>query len=108
MPNRLMDMDRIWDRRLLDRFTRAQSLRRSQDGIFNGWISCTATERILQRKTDFISGGRWIALDQCMGRHDLPGDAESALHRAVFHEGFLQRVQFHLFMDALGKPLDRN
>ncbi len=24
----------------------------------------------------------------------------------MFHEGFLQRMQLHLFMDALGKPFD--
>jgi hypothetical protein len=43
-----------------------------------------------------------------MSRHDLPGDTESALDRAMFYKGFLQRMQFHLIMHALGKAFDRD
>jgi hypothetical protein len=41
-----------------------------------------------------------------MGSHNLPGDTESALHRAMLDEGLLQGVQFHLIMHTLSEALD--
>jgi hypothetical protein len=43
-----------------------------------------------------------------MRGHDLSRDAESALHRAMFHKSFLKRMKFHLFVDALGKTFNGN
>ena len=99
-------VDRIRDmRRLLDRFACPQGLRRGENGILNGWIARATAKRILQRKTNILAVWIRIALEQGIRGHDLAGDAKSALDCAMFHEGFLQRVQFHLFVNALGQVL---
>jgi hypothetical protein len=43
-----------------------------------------------------------------VGGHNLPRDAESALHCAKLHKSFLSGMKFHLFMDALRKALNRD
>ena len=90
--------------RLLNRFTGAQRLRRRQDGILNGGIACTTTQGVLERKANIGALGIRVALEQRVSRQDLPRDAETALDCAMFHEGFLQGMQFHLFMDRWASP----
>src|SRR3972149_5811327 len=85
-----MSVDRIRDVRLLDRFTRPQRLRCCENGILNRGIARTTAESIFECKANLIARRIRIPLEQRIGGHDLPGDAESALHRAMFHEGFLQ------------------
>ncbi len=107
MADRFVAVDRIGDvRRLLDRFTRPQGFRRRKDGILDGRIPCTAAERILQRKADLILRRIRIALEQGIRRHDLPGDAESTLDRAMLHEGFLERMQLHFLVHTLGETFN--
>jgi hypothetical protein len=93
-------------RRLFDRFASPQSLSGSKNRPFDGWIARAAAERVFQRKADGFAVGVRVALEQGIRRHDLAGDAESALDCALFHKGFLQRVQFHFLMDVLCKPFN--
>src|SRR5215211_4362968 len=113
LVNRIRDMGG-----LLNGLACTQRLRRGEDCIFNGRISRTATERILERKTNISAIWIRIVFEQCVGRHDLSRDAESTLHRAMFDKGFLQWMQpraershrrhrsIHLLVYALSEPLD--
>jgi hypothetical protein len=77
-----------------------------KDGIFDRGIACAPAEGVLQRKPNIRTIRFRISLQQSVGGHDLPGDAESALHRAMLHERFLQWVKVHLVMDALRQTFD--
>src|SRR3972149_5226618 len=88
-----MSVNRIRDVRLLDRFTCSQRFRGGENGILNRGIARTTAESIFECKANLIARRIRIPLEQRTGGHDLPGDAESALHRAMFHEGFLQWVE---------------
>jgi hypothetical protein len=77
-----------------------------KDGILNRRIASATAKRIFQRKTNIIAIRIRVAFEQGIRGHDLAGDAESALDGAVLHEGFLQRVQLHLVVNALGQPFD--
>src|SRR5690242_2559355 len=94
MSNRFVVVNRIRAMGgFLNRFTGTQRLRRGKNRVLNGWISRATTKRILQCKANFRTIRIWIALEQRVGCHDLPGDAKSALHSAMFHKGFLQWMQ---------------
>src|SRR6266542_6906488 len=98
----------IRDVRLLDKFACSQGLRGSENRILNRGIARATTKRIFERKANLIAGWVRISFEQRVGSHNLPWDAESALHRAVFDKGFLQWVEFHFFMHAFSKSLDGN
>ncbi len=106
VTDRLMRVYGIGDGRFLDWLAGSQGLCSGEDGVLNGGIACTAAKRILQGKTNIILFCIRVALEQSMGCHNLPRDTESALHRAMFHKGFLQGVQFHLVVHALGESFD--
>src|SRR5574341_1502861 len=88
-----MGVNRIRNVRLFDGFACSQRFCRGKNRILNRGIACATTERIFQCKADLITCRIWIPFKQCISGHDLPGDAESALYRAVFDEGFLKRVE---------------
>jgi hypothetical protein len=88
------------------RLTGPKCLGSREDGILNGRITGTTAEGILQGLANLGAVRVRIAVEQGMRGHNLPGDAESALDRAMIDESLLKRVQFHLIMNALGKPLN--
>src|ERR1044072_5344593 len=109
MTHGFMIVDRVGDMsRLLNRFPYPQRLGCRQNGILDRGIARAATQCVFERKANI--GALWIrvALEQGISRQDLSRDAEAALNSPMFHEGFLQGMQFHLFMDALSESFDRD
>ncbi len=82
--------------RHLGRFHRlagAQRFARRLDRADDGRVTGATAQRILERVLDVVFARVGVVLQQRVGGHQLPGDAEAALHRAVLDESILQRVQ---------------
>ncbi len=76
-----------------DRLTGAQRIGGGLDGADDGGVPGAAAQGILEGIPDLRFGGVGVALQQGVGGHQLAGDAETALHRAVLDEGLLEGVQ---------------
>ena len=55
---------------------------------------------------NFLRCGLFFVLQQRIRSHDLAGDAESALHGAVFNKRILQWVKFELAVFVCGEAFD--
>src|SRR5687767_12715187 len=93
MTNYMMCVNRIRNARRLDWLASSQRFCCSEYGILDHLVSRAATERIFQCKANLITSWIRIPFQQGIRGHDLPGDTESTLHRAMFHKGLLEWVK---------------
>jgi hypothetical protein len=67
--------------------------RRPLDRSHNTWMGSTAAYVAFHGMRDLCRGWVGVRVQERNGRHDHPGRAVGALHRSLFKEGLLQRMQ---------------
>src|SRR5687768_12609639 len=93
MTNYMMCVNRIRNARLLDWLASSQRFCCSEYGILYHLVARTTTERIFQGKTNLLTRRVRLPFQQGIRGHNLPGNTESTLHRAMFHKGLLEWVE---------------
>jgi len=87
----------------LDIHFAAQHLGGVHDGIDQGLVAVAAADVVVPGEpgADLFAGGRWILIQERLGRDDKSGDADAALGGAVGYKGHLDGMQVIRCADAL-------
>jgi len=59
----------------------------------DGFVAAAAADNVIHRIANLVDARIGIFKEQCVGTHELPRRAKSALDRAMSNKCFLQRVQ---------------